>query len=118
MLFFYNIDILCMQKLSVYCMNMSFSDSSVYPKIFYFQLLLSKCTIPQQAAGMNPNMIIKNVPGCSYLRHTSSSRENALPRSLSHPAAHASLGILKSPLGDSATVPTFGPSARQDLLNC
>lgn len=54
MLFFYNIDILCMQKLSVYCMNMSFSDSPVYPKIFYFQLLLSKCTIPQQAAGDEP----------------------------------------------------------------
>ena len=35
-----------------------------------------------------------------------------------HNATHASLGILQSPLGDNATVPTFGPSGRQDLLNC
>lgn len=33
-------------------------------------------------------------------------------------AAEASLGIRKSPLGDTATVPTFGPSGRQDRLNC
>lgn len=33
-------------------------------------------------------------------------------------AAQASLGMRKSPLGDTATVPTFGPSGRQDLLNC
>ena len=30
----------------------------------------------------------------------------------------ASLGILKSPLGDTATVPTFGPSGKQERLNC
>ena len=33
-------------------------------------------------------------------------------------ATHASLGIRQSPLGDSATVPTFGPSGRQERLNC
>ena len=32
--------------------------------------------------------------------------------------AEASLGMRRSPLGESATVPTFGPSGRQDLLNC
>ena len=32
--------------------------------------------------------------------------------------ADASLGIRRSPLGDTATLPTFGPSGRQDLLNC
>ena len=31
---------------------------------------------------------------------------------------HASLGILRSPRGDTATEPTFGPSGRQDRLNC
>ena len=35
-----------------------------------------------------------------------------------HTAAHASLGILQSPLGESATVPIFGPSGRQERLNC
>ena len=35
-----------------------------------------------------------------------------------HTATLASLGILQSPRGESATVPTFGPSGRQDLLNC
>ena len=38
--------------------------------------------------------------------------------SFSHMAALASLGILRSPLGDTATEPTLGPSGRQDLLNC
>ena len=42
----------------------------------------------------------------------------AFSRSLSHTSAHASLGILQSPLGDSATVPTFGPSGSQERLNC
>ena len=28
------------------------------------------------------------------------------------------LGILRSPLGESATLPTFGPSGRQERLNC
>ena len=32
--------------------------------------------------------------------------------------AHASDGILRSPLGESATEPTFGPSGRQERLNC
>ena len=32
--------------------------------------------------------------------------------------AQASLGIRRSPLGDTATVPTFGPSGRQERLNC
>ena len=32
--------------------------------------------------------------------------------------ALASLGIRRSPLGDTATVPTLGPSGRQDRLNC
>src|SRR5699024_52070 len=35
-----------------------------------------------------------------------------------HTAAQASLGIRQSPLGDSATVPIFGPSGRQERLNC
>lgn len=30
----------------------------------------------------------------------------------------ASLGIRRSPLGDTATLPTFGPSGRQERLNC
>ena len=30
----------------------------------------------------------------------------------------ASDGILRSPLGDTAIVPTFGPSGRQERLNC
>lgn len=32
--------------------------------------------------------------------------------------AQASLGIRRSPLGDTATLPTFGPSGRQERLNC
>lgn len=35
-----------------------------------------------------------------------------------HNAAEASLGIRQSPRGESATVPTFGPSGRQERLNC
>lgn len=56
--------------------------------------------------------------GCFLASFTSYTRSAARFRSLSHPAAHASLGILQSPLGDSATVPTFGPSGRQERLNC
>lgn len=36
----------------------------------------------------------------------------------SHPSGEASLGILQSPRGDSATEPTFGESGAQFLLNC
>ena len=32
--------------------------------------------------------------------------------------ATASLGIRRSPLGDTATLPTLGPSGRQERLNC
>ena len=32
--------------------------------------------------------------------------------------ALASEGIRKSPLGDTATLPTLGPSGRQERLNC
>ena len=38
--------------------------------------------------------------------------------SSSHTSEQASLGILQSPLGERATVPTFGPSGRQERLNC
>ena len=38
--------------------------------------------------------------------------------SSSHSFTEASLGILQSPLGDSVTDPTFGPSGRQLRLNC
>ena len=38
--------------------------------------------------------------------------------SLSHSAADASLGIRQSPRGERATVPTLGPSGRQERLNC
>ena len=31
---------------------------------------------------------------------------------------HASDGIRQSPRGESVTVPTFGPSGRQERLNC
>ena len=38
--------------------------------------------------------------------------------SASHTPAAASLGIRRSPRGDTATDPTFGPSGRQERLNC
>ena len=38
--------------------------------------------------------------------------------SLSQIVELASLGILKSPLGDTATEPTLGPSGRHERLNC
>lgn len=38
--------------------------------------------------------------------------------SLCHRRTQASLGIRRSPLGDTATDPTFGPSGRQERLNC
>ena len=38
--------------------------------------------------------------------------------SLSQSAETASLGIRQSPRGDSVTVPTLGPSGRQERLNC
>ena len=41
-----------------------------------------------------------------------------LSSSLIHSFMEASLGIRKSPLGDTATLPTFGPSGRQERLNC
>ena len=31
---------------------------------------------------------------------------------------HASEGIIKSPRGDTESVPTFGPSGKQERLNC
>jgi len=36
----------------------------------------------------------------------------------SHTAATASDGIRQSPRGESATLPTFTPSGRQERLNC
>lgn len=42
----------------------------------------------------------------------------SLSASSSQRAAQASLGIRKSPRGDRVTEPTFGPSGRQDRLNC
>lgn len=38
--------------------------------------------------------------------------------SLIHTFTHASLGIRSPPLGDTSTLPTFGPSGRQERLNC
>ena len=38
--------------------------------------------------------------------------------SRSHRAAEASLGIRQSPRGERATLPTRGPSGRQERLNC
>lgn len=38
--------------------------------------------------------------------------------SFSHSVAQASEGMRRSPLGDTATLPTFGPSGRQERLNC
>lgn len=38
--------------------------------------------------------------------------------SRSHRAADASLGMRQSPRGDKLTVPTLGPSGRQERLNC
>ena len=35
-----------------------------------------------------------------------------------HISLEASDGIRQSPLGDSVTEPTFGPSGRQERLNC
>ena len=34
-----------------------------------------------------------------------------------HKSAQASDGILKSPLGDTATLPTLGPPGKQERLN-
>ena len=39
-------------------------------------------------------------------------------KSFCQSVTHASLGIRQSPLGESDTVPIFGPSGRQDRLNC
>ena len=38
--------------------------------------------------------------------------------SFCHALMLASEGIRRSPLGESATLPTFGPSGRQERLNC
>ena len=38
--------------------------------------------------------------------------------SLIHTFTHASLGMRSPPLGDTSTLPTFGPSGRQERLNC
>ena len=39
-------------------------------------------------------------------------------RLFSHISISASLGMRQSARGERAIVPTFGPSGRQDLLNC
>ncbi len=39
-------------------------------------------------------------------------------RSFIHIATEASLGMRQSPRGERATLPTFGPSGRQERLNC
>ncbi len=65
--------------------------------------------------------------GCSFrhgLRRATFLREEGLSQlySCSHCCIHRALtasdGILQSPRGDSVTVPTFGPSGRQERLNC
>ena len=54
---------------------------------------------------------------------TCESSESAFPDSFylfhhSQAVGLASLGIRKSPRGDTATLPTLGPSGKQERLNC
>lgn len=44
--------------------------------------------------------------------------DQSVSTSASHAAADASEGILQSPLGESVTDPTLGPSGEQERLNC
>lgn len=68
------------------------------------------------------NVYITNLlkAGKNKNRHSGGSYQNAHNRSISssHRRLTASEGILKSPRGDSVTVPTLGPSGRQERLNC
>ena len=52
------------------------------------------------------------------LRHDGCSEVQSVSSSCCQTAAQASLGIRQSPLGESVTEPTFGPSGRQLRLNC
>jgi len=47
---------------------------------------------------------------CDYLK--------ILSKSLIHKETEASLGIRRSPRGETATEPTLGPSGRQERLYC
>ena len=51
-------------------------------------------------------------------RHDGCSEAQSVSSSCCQTAAQASLGIRQSPLGESVTEPTFGPSGRQLRLNC
>lgn len=47
-----------------------------------------------------------------------STEDEIASSSFSQRPAQASLGMRQSPLGDSVTEPTLGPSGRQERLNC
>ena len=54
----------------------------------------------------------------TFLREEGLSQLYSCSHCCIHRALTASDGILQSPRGDSVTVPTFGPSGRQERLNC
>ena len=58
--------------------------------------------------------------GCTvkFLTFDTEQGQRAFNHTASHILAQASDGIRRSPLGESATLPTFGPSGRQERLNC
>ena len=72
------------------------------------------CTSGKFCYGHADRVTSGDLSHCSLnIKHTIT-----LPLPAARIAAQASLGIRRSPLGDRATVPTFGPSGRQDRLNC
>ena len=57
--------------------------------------------------------LLLNQESCFYYDST-----DMASTSSSHMDDFASLGIIQPPLGDKETLPTAGPSGRQERLNC
>ena len=87
--------------------NLDEAVTTMYP-------LMEPC-LDELTAKVIDNQGLENISYSTESRYTSILLLNAISQSLS---AHASDGILRSPLGDSATLPTLGPSGRQERLNC
>ncbi len=70
------------------------------------------CPVPQRSIQMVSDKGRGKSPASNLLYEFIASASSIHSRTL------ASEGILRSPLGDNATLPTLGPSGRQDRLNC
>lgn len=72
--------------------------------------------LPPFTFNLQPKKEVRSVPDRTSFFYAPAGRKASSTRV--HSATLASEGMRQSPLGDRDTVPTLGPSGRQERLNC